>query len=107
MHERFQSCIDACNQCATACDHCAVACVSEASRELEECIRLDLDSAATCRLAAEVMGRGGSTAQRICALCAEICEACANECDRHPMDHCRACAEACRACARECRAMES
>jgi hypothetical protein len=105
MHEQFQSCIDACNQCATACDHCAVECITEASRELATCIRLDLDCAAACRLAAEVMGRGGPTAQQVCRLCADVCEACAEECDRHPMDHCRECAAACRACAQECRAM--
>jgi hypothetical protein len=77
MHERFQSCIDACNLCATACDHCAAECIAEASREPVECIRLDLDCAATCRLVVEVMGRGGPTAEQICALCADVCEACA------------------------------
>lgn len=105
MHEKFQACIDACNACALTCSHCASACIGEAKPELADCVRLDLDCAATCRLATEVMGRGGPAAQQICRVCADVCDACAKECDQYPMDHCKECAAACRACAKACRAM--
>jgi hypothetical protein len=107
MHEKFQSCIDACNTCATSCEHCAGSCIclEETKSEVVACIRLDLDCAAICRLAAGIMSRGGPMAAQVCRLCATACDACAVECERHDMEHCRACAEACRAAARECRAM--
>jgi ferredoxin len=28
-HEKYQQCIDACNECVAACEHCAVACLHE------------------------------------------------------------------------------
>lgn len=106
-HERFASCIEACNDCADTCDHCAAACLQESGvKDLIRCIRLDLDCAAMCRVAVGSMSRGSELAAQICEACAEACEACAEECERHKhMDHCRACAEACRRCAEECRRM--
>lgn len=106
MHQHYQSCIEACNACADACDHCATACLAEHDvKMMAECIRLDIDCAAVCRLAAGYMARGSQFAQRMCALCADICEACGAECARHAQDHCQACAQACRRCAEECRRM--
>ena len=105
-HEQFASCIEACHACATACSHCATACLEEADpKPMVRCIRLDLDCAAICRLAAEVMGRGSEHAPIVCGWCAELCEACAEECARHQMDHCQTCAQACRNCAQACRSM--
>ena len=105
-HERFHSCIEACNQCALACDHCASACLAEANpKPMARCIALDIDCAEICRLAAGYMARGSELAAAVCQACAEVCEACAAECAIHDMDHCRACAEACRRCAQECRRM--
>jgi len=72
---------------------------------MAECIRLDMDCAAMCRVAAGFMARGSARAPTVCLLCAEICEACAAECAKHEADHCRRCAEACRACAIECNKM--
>jgi hypothetical protein len=49
----YQSCIEACNTCADACDYCSIACLQEDDvKMMAECIRLDLDCAAICRLAA-------------------------------------------------------
>ncbi len=105
-HEKFQSCIDACYACATACDHCALSCLDEQDvKSMTQCIKLDLDCAEICRVAASYMARGSQFSRAICRLCAEVCEACANECAKHKMDHCQRCAEACRRCAEECRRM--
>lgn len=108
MHERYESCIEACNACADACDHCAAACLAEPDvKKMAECIRLDMDCAAICRLASGYMARGSSFAQDVCGLCADVCEACGAECAKHPQDHCQACADVCRRCAEECRRMAS
>ena len=106
-HEQYASCIEACNDCADACDHCATACLQEKNvSDMVGCIRLDLDCAAMCRVAAGAMARGSEVAAQICEACADVCEACAEECARHQhMDHCKECADACRRCAEECRRM--
>lgn len=104
MHQEFKTCINACYECAAACDHCAVACLGETDiAALEKCIRLDIDCAEICRLAAGSMARSSLFANQICRLCADICEACGQECARHEHSHCTECAEACKACATECR----
>lgn len=88
------------------CNQCAAACLDEKEVEhLRKCIQLDLECAAICRAAVEVMSLGGRLSAEICACCADSCTACADECDKHAamgMDHCRACADACRACAAAC-----
>lgn len=105
-HEKYQSCIDACNDCATICNHCAIECLNEGEvHHLTKCIQLDLACAAICRASAELMSLGSDYSKKMCTLCAEICEACAVECDKHEMDHCIDCAEACRECAEICRKM--
>lgn len=105
-HEQFQSCIQACYACAAACDHCATACLAEDDvKQMARCIRLDLDCADICRMAAAYMARDSELARNVCRLCAEVCEACGEECAKHDPDHCQQCADACRRCAEECRRM--
>lgn len=105
-HQQFQDCIDQCNACAVACEHCAASCLSESNvQEMAECIRLDLDCAAICRLASAYMARGSRFAKDLCGLCATACEACGAECERHSPAHCQECAQACRRCAQACRAI--
>lgn len=105
-HEQYASCIAACNDCADACDHCATACLDEKNvTAMARCIKLDIDCAALCRLAASYMARGSELASVICEACAQVCEECGEECAQHKMDHCQKCAEACRRCAEECRRM--
>ncbi|GLU34785.1 four-helix bundle copper-binding protein [Trinickia caryophylli] len=105
-HTEHRACIEACDACAAACDHCSTACLAESRvADMKDCIRMDIDCAALCRLASGAMARGSAHVQAICALCARICDACADECGRHEYDHCKRCADACRACAKECRAM--
>ena len=106
-HEKFQACIETCNECAVVCNHCATACLKEKDVErMRRCIQLDMECAAICRSAAEIMSLGSSYAMKFCQLCAEVCEACGTECATHSqMDHCQVCAETCRRCADECRKM--
>ena len=72
---------------------------------LAQCIALDIDCTAICRLAAGYMSRGSEAAKQACAFFAQICRLCAEECAKHKMDHCKACADACRRCAEECERM--
>lgn len=110
-HEKFKSCIDACNACAAECDHCATSCLEEDDvKMMARCIQLDRYCADICRLASAFMARAGNFndekyARQICGLCAQVCEDCGEECDKHDADHCKRCAEACRKCAKECRSM--
>lgn len=104
-HEKYQSCIKACDDCAVECEHCATACLEEDQvKMLARCIQRDRDCADICRLALTLMARGSEFVSQICALCAEICQACGDECVKHKkMEHCQRCAEACYRCAEECR----
>lgn len=106
-HEKYKSCIDACNTCATACDHCASEDLKEDDvKMMVTCINLDRECSAFCRAAANIMSMDGRFSKDICALCATVCEACAHECEKHQhMEHCVACAAECRKCAIECRKM--
>ena len=102
----FQSCIDNCHACAASCDVCAASSLDEReAKKLILCIRLDMDCAQVCRLAASYLSRGSHFAQMACKVCAEICEACAKECARHDLEPCRRCARSCLACADGCREM--
>jgi hypothetical protein len=72
---------------------------------MARCIRLDMECAATCYAAAQLMSMGSSYAIQLCSVCADICEACAAECGKHSNAHCQECAEVCKQCADTCRKM--
>jgi hypothetical protein len=102
-HPEFKDCIIACVACAVACNHCATSCLGEEDvTMMAKCIELDLQCAAICRSAAEVMSLGSGYSSRLCQICAEACRACADECSKYNDDHCQRCAEACIRCAEEC-----
>lgn len=105
-HQQFEDCIQACAACAIACSDCATECLKEEHvSHLTKCIQLDLECAAICRSAAEVMSLGSTFSARLCRVCADVCNACADECEKHAqmgMEHCRECADACRSCAEAC-----
>ncbi|MFC6100524.1 four-helix bundle copper-binding protein [Olivibacter domesticus] len=109
LRQHYQHCIEACNACAVTCSHCAISCLNEEEiGHLKRCIQLDLECAAICRSAAEVMSLRSNYSEELCKICAEICIACAEECEKHAvmgMEHCRECAEACRKCAEACEEM--
>nr|WP_289073751.1 four-helix bundle copper-binding protein [uncultured Halomonas sp.] len=70
--------------------------------KMAECIRMDIQCAQICRLAASYMAQNSEYANDICQLCADICQKCADECAKHDADHCQACAQACQQCANAC-----
>lgn len=105
-YQDYQSCIQACLRCASICNHCASSCTKEENvKMMARCIELDMQCAAICYAAAQLMSLGSEKAKDICLLCAELCEACGNECKNHKNQHCQECADACFKCAQECRKM--
>lgn len=92
-------------ECAAACNHCSTACLEEKEVQmLTTCIKLDMDCAQICTVAAAFIARGSAHAAHILKECAEICTLCAEECAKHThMEHCKRCAEACSRCAEACK----
>lgn len=106
LEDRFEACIDACDACDAACDHCVASCLREQDpTSVTQCIRLNIDCAAICRLTSAMLNRGSALAAEICAACAAACEACADECARHDNEHRQECAAACQRCAEACQLM--
>ena len=105
-YTQYQTCIEACLRCAAICNYCASSCTKEENvKMMAHCIQLDMEGAALCFAADQLMSPGSKKAKEVCAICANVCEECAEECAKHDTDHCRKCAESCRKCAEECRAM--
>ena len=69
---------------------------------MARCVQLDMECAAMCYNAAQLMSLGSRQAEEVCRLCAELCQECAEECAKHDNSHCRECAAICRQCAEEC-----
>lgn len=109
-HRENKELLNALTNCAAECNHCATACLDEQDvKMLANCIKLDIDCAEICTIAAGFVSRNSSHARHILAECADICNACADECEKHAkhgMEHCKTCAEACRKCAEACSQME-
>ena len=106
-YHHYKTCIDACLNCAAVCNHCASSCAAEENiAMMAKCIQHDMECAALCYAAAQLMSLGSDKAKEICAICADMCEACGEECGKHThMEHCMECSKACNACAEECRKM--
>lgn len=106
LNQSENECLIECNACAAACLQCASDCIGEEDpKSMARCIKLDLECADICRLAAASIARGDDNMKAVCSLCADACETCGTECAKHPMDHCQRCAEACKRCAAACRNM--
>ena len=106
MINQYRTGIEACYLCAAACDNCAASCLKEEKLDMmRDCIRLDMQCANICRLAAQFMALNSDSANKLCAICAEICQQCGDECSKHQHDHCQDCARACHHCAEACRNM--
>jgi hypothetical protein len=73
--------------------------------EMARRIRLAMDCAQVCWMAASFMARGSDFSGEICVACEKICDLCSRECESHPEEHCQHCAKACQLCAAECRRM--
>lgn len=72
---------------------------------MARCIDLDMQCAAMCYTAAQMMSLGSESAPEVCRICAALCEQCGAECANHQTEHCQECARSCKACADECRKM--
>ncbi len=88
------------------CNHCASSCTQEDDvKMMAKYIQLDMECAAICYGAAQLMSLGNERAKEVCRICADICEQRGNECSNHQTEHCQECAQACKQCAEECRKM--
>ena len=102
-------CIEECYDCAQTCTACADACLAEEdSKQLKQCIRLNLDCADVCMatgaLASRRTGSDEQLLRQMLEICAAACRICGDECERHAgqHEHCRICAESCRRCEEAC-----
>lgn len=110
INETLVRCLDACISCAQTCLICADACMAEDMvADLRQCIRLNLDCADTCTVAAKLgarrTGSNEIVIRQAMELCAVACMVCGEECARHAdkHEHCRICAEECHRCEALCR----
>ena len=56
--KKYENCIEACHICAAYCDKCATECLKEDNvKMMAECIRLNMQCAQICRLAASFMAQ--------------------------------------------------
>lgn len=102
-YHEYKECIEACLACASVCNHCASECLKEDNiAMMADCIQNDMECAAICYTAAQVMSMGGSKAKELCKLCVDVCTKCAEECGKHDNEHCKECADACSKCAEIC-----
>ena len=94
--------------CSSACNYCTTACLEEPEVQMMvSCIKLDIDCAAICSLAASFIARNSVHGKHLLKECAELCNLCAAECEKHvKMKHCADCAKACRACEKACKAAQ-
>ena len=105
-YHTYKSCIEACLKCAAICNHCASSCLQEDDvKMMSRCIQLDMECAAMCYLAAQLMSVGSEKTNEVCKICASMCDACSAECGHHKNEHCMECYNACKECAEECRKM--
>jgi hypothetical protein len=98
------------DECARTCTLCADACLGEEMvDQLRRCIGLNLDCAALCRAAGDVIARQSEPDPAVLRAtreaCAAACAACGAECASHAdmHEHCKVCAESCQRCEDACR----
>ena len=103
----MQSGVRAALECQTTCTETVIHCLMKGGAHAEPShIRMLLDCAEICQLAANFMSRESDAHPRVCEVCAEVCERCATSCEQlADDDDMRRCAEACRSCAESCREM--
>jgi hypothetical protein len=108
-HHHFMTCAKACSDCALQCDSCYHHCLhllKEGKKEHERSMRLCVDCAEVCRLAATLSARESHLAVYACDGCAKSCDDCAALCETSKDDkHMADCARSCRDCAKACREM--
>ena len=101
--QKNNSLINSLQNCVTACEHCASACLDEENvASMTDCIRLDMECADICNVAARLLSRDADVNIALIELCKDICGECAEECESHDHEHCQQCAKACRRCEEQC-----
>jgi hypothetical protein len=103
--EQTAICIDACENCHRICLALAMNyCLARGGRHArQEHMRLLLNCAQICRLAADFQLTGAPFSEELCAVCAAVCEACSQSCSA--LDGMDECVQACQDCADSCRHM--
>ena len=111
--DELSRCIDACFNSVETCTACADACLAERDIEhLVACVRFNLDCAAICNAAGNIMSRSrtvqhGPLLEALLTNCVAFCRACARECSRHAdrHEHCQLCADVCTLSVEACNSM--
>jgi hypothetical protein len=105
----LDDCLRACQECVIFCTRCAASCTEESNaQDLSRCIQLNLECAAMCNAAVQLMSLNGISSDSLCRLCADISRRCAEECMKHDsMKHCRDAASCCHECSIICSQMVS
>ncbi len=68
----YKTCVDACLTGAAICNHCASSCTQEENiKMMAKCIQLDMECAAICYAAAQLISVGSEKAKEICSICAD------------------------------------
>ena len=104
----LQRCIANCGDCQETCLATVAHCLTLGGKYAEaQRIRVMLDCAEICQVAANFMLRRSTLHSYVCRACAEICDACARSCEAIANDdeQIRQCVESCRRCAGSCREM--
>jgi hypothetical protein len=87
QNQKYQTCIDVCNNCVESCEFCATSDLREQDvKSMTRCIQLNRDCANMCMTASQFMSRDSEHSKKICAICADICDLCAEECEKYT-DH--------------------
>ena len=80
QNQKYQTCIDACNNCFEACEACATECLREQDvKMMTECIQLCRECAEICASSSKLMSMDSDYVKQVCSLCADVCDACSQE----------------------------
>ena len=110
MTEELRKCIHLCQDCHTLCVQMIGQCLRLGGRHAaHDHIRVLMDCAQMCMIAADYLTRESVIHGRVCGVCAEICRLCAESCEQVAADDqlVKRCAEMCRRCADSCKHMAS
>ena len=103
LTSRETECFNACNTCVLDCYSCAsTGLLEDNQKPVARAIKLSMECADICRLAAASIAIRSENMYAICRLCAEVCKKCEMECISHQMECCIKCAGSCRSCAEAC-----
>jgi hypothetical protein len=95
--------LDVLERCMTACEKGAMEGLKGSIGEpLDHVVRLALDCAELCALAARFTARDSAYVNELLVLCAKMCRRCEIECRRHDLAELQQCADTCHECHLTC-----